>query len=220
MSEPKPIDSERLARYRQDVERAQHPDARVRLLPIYGWTDVADLLGDIDRAAALLVDEQQSSRAYAAELGSAMAKLALAESEHLTETAGLISNAAAVREQHSNRVERLLGCIEMLKTEVARLRSRVRVEADDVERIGVTRVQLVAWLGANGWAPSANERGWCSALGNRQLWRCVPRDGRGVDVHCVGSPFAIACSVRTLASHFGRPGLDILDEMAAIEVPS
>jgi hypothetical protein len=49
--------------------------------------------------------------------------------EHVTETAGLISNAAAVREQHSNRVERLLGRIETLEAEVAQLRARSRVEA-------------------------------------------------------------------------------------------
>jgi predicted metal-dependent hydrolase len=37
------------------------------------------------------------------------------ERDHLTETCGLISNAAAVREQHSNRVDRLLGRIETLE---------------------------------------------------------------------------------------------------------
>jgi hypothetical protein len=114
------------------------------------------------------------------------------EGEHLTEVAGLVSNAAAVREQHSNRVERLLGRIETLKAEVAQLRADVRVEAKHVERAGVTRAHAVAWAKARG--------GYVDRLYS-------------------GTADDIAAYAGSGTWH-GKSGLDILDEMSAMEVPS
>lgn len=107
---------------------------------------------------------------------------------YLTEAAGLVSNAAAVREQHTARVDRLLARTETLEAEVARLRARVRVEAEDVERAGVT------WLHAETWK-----------LQRGRTWA----RGRHVTIEFV---------VNIMAESEGRPGLDILDEMAAMEV--
>jgi hypothetical protein len=156
-----PMAPKQLAAYRSDIDRAQHPDPRMRLFPIYGWTNVDELLADRDhqehravgaererdsaaaglaevrrerdearaqlaRAAALLVQEQQSARAFAQEFGSAKAKLAMAESE------------------------------------VAQLRARV--EADDVEREAMARA--VEALGSE-WSPSPGSEvavGWSKIL--------------------------------------------------------
>jgi hypothetical protein len=165
--------------------------------------------------------------------------------EHLTETAGLISNAAAVREQHSNRIDRLLGRIETLeaeiaginkmgaelavvlgeddphhpldvlaasvmhslreaRAEVARLRTRVRVEAEDVERAGVTWAHVEPWLRANGWVKVELGYWRSSALMNYDF----------------GPGETAVDTTNKMAAHYHRAALDILDEMAAIEVPS
>jgi hypothetical protein len=126
------------------------------------------------------------------------------EHEHLTETVGLISNAAAVRDQHSNRVERLLGRIETLEAEVADLRDDVRVEAKHVERAGVTWRHVEAWLTAKGWTQV-----------DRGYWRS------SVLMNYDFGPGETAVdTVNKMAAHYHRAALDILDEMAAIEVPS
>ena len=101
--------------------------------------------------------------------------------------------------------------------EVARLRARVRVEAEDVEWAGVTRAHVEAWLCANGWSPSSRETGWNSHHGTSAMWRAVDRDERGVSLYERGM---IPESVNTIAYHFKRPGLDILDEMAAMQLES
>jgi hypothetical protein len=76
--------------------------------------------------------------------------------------------------------------------EVARLRARVRVEAEDVERAGVTWERARAWRDAHG-------------VGSSLL--CSDRE-------------SIAWYIGTQAVALQRCGLDILDEMAAMEVPS
>ncbi len=119
--------------------------------------------------------------------------LATAEHEHLTETAGLVSNANAVREQHSARVDRLLGQVEALTAEVKRLRARVRVETKDVERAAVSWDQLERWVAVSGSSDIVQ------SLSGRSM---TLRD-------------AINC----IAARVSRPGLDILDEIAATEPP-
>lgn len=98
-----------------------------------------------------------------------------------------------------------------LKDEIARLRSRVRVEAEDVERAGVTWAHVAAWLRANGW--SAGEAGAYYAV-----WHlgegCV-----SVSVHPDHSSSREAArSINVIALETARSGLDILDEMARMEV--
>jgi hypothetical protein len=90
--------------------------------------------------------------------------------------------------------------------------ARVRVEAEDIERVGVTRHQIEAWLHANRWRNS----------------RRTYSDGTSHWLYGDGGTNVLACSDVAQTVHtFGvlvyihrRPGLDILDEMAALEVPS
>jgi hypothetical protein len=111
---------------------------------------------------------------------------------------------------------------ELWRSEALRLRARVRVEAEDVERAGVTRLHVDAWLRANGWTPTT-ETGWKGfsdgTTTGTQTWRPAPYDPRGVSVEDRERLVGTADNVRTMAYHFNRPGLDILDEMAAMEVP-
>jgi hypothetical protein len=98
--------------------------------------------------------------------------------------------------------------VERLQAEVTRLRARVRVQAEDVERAGVMRDHVEAWLRANGWGtPTPDKYGWTSAESETgvelvDLWRT---DG--------STP--VAQTVCFIADDVQRPGLDILDEMAA-----
>jgi hypothetical protein len=101
--------------------------------------------------------------------------------------------------------------VERLQAEVTRLRARVRVQAEDVERAGVMRDHVEAWLRANGWGtPTPDKYGWTSAESETgvelvDLWRT---DG--------STP--VAQTVCFIADDVQRPGLDILDEMAAMQV--
>lgn len=109
----------------------------------------------------------------------------------------------------------------LLAAEVRRLRARVRVEAEDVERAGVTRAHLEAWLRANQWAPTT-ESGWKGfsdgSTVSTQTWRPAPYNARGVTIEEWDRAEAVVNSIRTMAYHLARPGLDILDEMAAMEL--
>ena len=106
----------------------------------------------------------------------------------------------------------LLADRNRLAAEVARLRARVRVEAGDVQRVGVTRAHVEAWLRANGWAPSPREGTAVGAHGRGVMWRAIERDERGVELYERGM---LPEAINTMAYHFKRAGLDILDEMAA-----
>jgi hypothetical protein len=113
--------------------------------------------------------------------------------------------------------------LDALRAEVARLRARVRVEAEDVERAGAMWGRVVSWLLANGWEQQkgrglAHHAGGSFVHWKRKVQRWVAADVVCVYEHEHGE--SIANTVNSLARHHGRPGLDILDEMAAIEVPS
>lgn len=98
---------------------------------------------------------------------------------------------------------------ERLRDEVARLRARVRVEAQDVERAGVTREHVEAWLLAN--------RRWES--GPNGLWIWKPSNGGAFTTLTDDKrPDELAYAVQWFASREHRPGLDILDEMAAMQL--
>jgi hypothetical protein len=100
----------------------------------------------------------------------------------------------------------------LLRAEIARLRARVRVEAEDVERAGVTWAHVTNWLSARDWAPT---RGRGLAYNDGGTF-CHWKSARGhVSVFENESPGCVAAAVCTLAGLYRRPGLDILDEMAA-----
>jgi hypothetical protein len=85
------------------------------------------------------------------------------------------------------------------RAEVTRLRARVRVEAEDVERAGLKLALVHAWERTNGHRTSDVDR----LADEHALAR-----GRGHGL--------LAQFVRNNARVSGRPGLDILDEMAAM----
>jgi hypothetical protein len=124
-------------------------------------------------------------------------------------------SAAVGLAEASEYIRHLLGSLKGAGAEIARLRARVRVEAEDVVERGVRREHVVAWLQSNGWEPSA-DGGWNGATGPFTVWRPIQRDGRGVSVHERDSIDATVDAVQTLADRFNRPGLDILDEIAAM----
>jgi hypothetical protein len=102
--------------------------------------------------------------------------------------------------KHEGTVAEAAALYAALKAENASLRSRVRVEAEDVA--GLTLAHVHAWERANGLETSeVNKRSDEHALAR----------GRGHGL--------LAQLVRDNARRTGRPGLDILDEMAAMEVP-
>jgi hypothetical protein len=91
------------------------------------------------------------------------------------------------------------------RSEVARLRARVRVESEDVERAGVTLSKVRAWLLDHDLLAEPN-----TMWGDR--WA-----GYGYLHHSDRSK-DIANAIGNLVRGVRRPGLDILDEMAAMEV--
>lgn len=100
------------------------------------------------------------------------------------------------------------------EAEVARLRARVQVEAEDVEQAGVTEAQVEAWLAANGWAfmrESGGERLW--ELGDVGVW--VVHDTGIDETERSFIAFVIGRIVNRVHG-LHKCGLDILDEMAAI----
>jgi hypothetical protein len=105
-------------------------------------------------------------------------------------------------------LERADAEIAALRAEVTRLRARVQVEAEDVERAGVTRAQVEAWLGANGWRKA--ERNYPDGTTH---W--VRGDG-GYSVLACPDAHVMALTVQAAADVSERRGLDILDEMAAM----
>lgn len=118
--------------------------------------------------------------------------------------------------EHPARVEALRADLLSAREEIARLRARVRVEAADVERAGVTRAHVEAWLRANGWQPSSGIMAKTSE-GPFTNWQIgAGRDQRWVSVF--DSATRIAQVIGSVADVHGRVHLDILDEMAAIEV--
>lgn len=151
----------------------------------------------------------------------------LVNTDHAQEVAGLQSNAAAVREQHAARVLRLMERLdaaeaalaeemrraeamqherddyatdnEAWRSEALRLRARVRVTGEDIERAGVTRAKCEAW-----------------ALARRgvRLDDTFPDDPRTWLTAIDGVIICLAANPDDLAERW-----DILDEMA-MAVPS
>jgi hypothetical protein len=159
-----------------------------------------------------LIDELLADRDYHAQRAEELQR----RSESLCEVEAALRYAS-----HSIPAIRDRGpceAIGVLSAEVARLRARVRVEAEDVGRAGVTRAHVEAWLRASGWAQSATEDGWHSEWGRSAIWRIAPYDPRGVQVYETDDREAIVRAVRSVAHHFDKPGLDILEEMAAMAV--
>jgi hypothetical protein len=110
-------------------------------------------------------------------------------------------------------VRELLDHADFWEAEAKRLRPRARVHYDDAGRLHVEQIE--AWLRANGWAPSdgyGDPDDWW-----RVEWRPPPPACQGLVV-CYGrSPVVLANTVNAIADTVGRPALDILDEMTAME---
>lgn len=143
----------------------------------------------LDRTALRIVERERDE-----------ARLSAAE---VSDAAKLIQADLAVTKRRAWEAE----------AEVARLRSRVRVEAEDVERAGVTWAHVVAWLAAKGWTtPKADRFGWLSSCNSTNLDQHDLARDEGSEAE------RVAMAVDYLAADvFNRPGLDILGEMAAIE---
>jgi hypothetical protein len=121
---------------------------------------------------------------------------------------------AEQRERATARVDRLTEAWRVetarLQAEVSRLRARVRVEAEDVERAGVTRTHIEAWLVANEWT-TESMAGWLTF---------VAPSGEHVDVWMDDWRQPLAKAIIALVRPARRCGLDILDEMAATTPPA
>jgi hypothetical protein len=123
------------------------------------------------------------------------------------------ADVADQREKADARVDRLADEWRTesirLQAGVTRLRARVRVEAEDVERAGVTRAHIEAWLRAN--------RRW--EAGQNGVWHWKPSNGGAFTTLSNGARSdELADDVHWLAQREQRPGLDLLDEMAAMRV--
>jgi hypothetical protein len=177
MSDPTPMDPERLGLLR-------------------GWAQARVMIGS-DYVREMLADrDHQERRAVQAEqLGGGEFDL------RTLQVLGERPGGAC-----SDSVAGIGSRIVRLEAEVARLRARVRVDADDVERAGLTRAHVEAWLRTSGWETLTHESGWLSF---------VSPDGPHVDVH-LRDGWSSAQVVNALARLTRNPGLDILDEMAAM----
>lgn len=106
--------------------------------------------------------------------------------------------------------------------EVARLRARVRVEAEDVERAGVTPAKCDAYMQSQGWE-KMDEGGWAPATWERDAdltkRPMKARDEILADIAFGWDNYVAEC-IDGIVAHGDRCGLDILDEMAALEVGS
>jgi hypothetical protein len=87
-------------------------------------------------------------------------------------------------------------------------RARVEVTDADAERVSATRAKVEAWLLVNGWETLVHDDGWLSF---------VAPTGAHVDVWMDDWRQPLAKAVRALARLLNLAGLDILDEMAAME---
>lgn len=129
----------------------------VRELTEFGrqWRDDSSLAKWFPLTAERL-QEAEAARDFLARLaGSAICRATYIESgERVIE-----DNAAIAEHALTTAVEALRARAENAESEIARLRARVRVEAEDVERAGVTRVHVEAWLAANGWTTTAHTDG-------------------------------------------------------------
>lgn len=164
MSDPSPIDPERLALARKCTGSV-------------GWLRrlLADVLADRDYQEQRLVEVSESLRAWIARAND-------------------VENEAAA-----------------LRREVVRLRARVRVEAEDVERAGVTRAQVEAWLRMSPRWESSTNGAWHWKPANGGVFTTLS-DGKRSD--------ELADDVHWLAKREQRSGLDILEEMAATTPPA
>ncbi len=103
---------------------------------------------------------------------------------------------------------------EAWRSEALRLRARVNVEASDVEQSGVTWAHVTGWLSARGWAAGRGRGLAYNDGGPFCHWKSA--EGWHVCVFANESPGCVADAIGLLARIYKRPGLDILDEMAAI----
>jgi hypothetical protein len=101
------------------------------------------------------------------------------------------------------------------EAEVARLRARVRAESKDIPEILPS--QIVGYLIAAGWRDAH-----VVSRDGAPLWTVMLKGDRGLDVPMLPGAVdyrrIVAGIVNEMAAKDGRAPLDILDEMAAMEV--
>jgi hypothetical protein len=105
--------------------------------------------------------------------------------------------------------------LRQVRAEVARLRSRARVEAEDVERAGVTWRHVEAWLRDKGWTtPRVDAYGWVTS------WASLNLEQHDLARADRSEAERVAQAVDYLSDALtpSRPGFDIVEEMAAIEL--
>jgi hypothetical protein len=161
-TEPKPIDPELLAELRSDAANG-----------------LVECSTSSDDVLALLADHAWQERR-----GDSLDRLRIdAEAMVLA-----LETDIAILKRRAEQTERER---DEARAEVSRLRARVRVEAEDVERAGVTWADIDAWL---------------------------LRDYPDIDLCCVHLTWGddIAGFIRNIYPRGGRSDWDILDEMAAM----
>lgn len=224
MSDPKPMDPERLAALRELA--ASFPVGAAGGFLVDG---LIDLLADRDcqeqradkaererdDARADLVREVAESKRLADVLGGEeVGHDVLSPDQWMALLAGpgsAIDRLIAFDRAYAShyRIAALIKTAEdeaaAMRTEVARLRARVRVEAEDVERLGLTRVHVEAWLAAStDWKridDGSHEPG--------SIWR-----RKDYPIVCPG--WGLLMAVHTIAGDRLGGAIDILDEMAAM----
>jgi hypothetical protein len=189
MSDPSPIDPERLA------------DIRIRIADRAWWTEAwfADLLADRD------YQEQRADKAE--RLGGG--EFELRTLQVLGERPG---------GTWSDSVAGIGSRIVRLEADVSRLRARVQVEAEDVERVGLVDAAALRYVFARGWTPGHRFR----RSGVDLVIVCADNEPISTlaefdDEAC--SAGSIAFIVGTLARKLSRSPWAIFEEMAATTPP-
>lgn len=193
---------------RADVLRAERDEARAMC------TRVAELLGEddpehpADVLAVCIMETLSESRQEVTRLLDDVASLRTRVRE--AETA--MAEETRLREEMQHERDENAAQWMAWRDEALRLRARVRVNKQDAAASGIAPAQAVAWASAHGW-PIRLSTPTVTIVSNSIVSVRIPLLADAVDYHA-----CLASAVRELADAEGRPGLDILDEMAAMSV--
>jgi hypothetical protein len=107
---------------------------------------------------------------------------------------------------------------EKFRAEAERWRGRCLVNDDDIADAGVTETHMAKWLAANGWTrpvPGQEPKSWLFKTGDHEFWW-----RRGYVVNFDDGYETLSTWLSVIALATDRSAWDILDEMAALEVPT
>jgi hypothetical protein len=138
----------------------------------------------------------------------------------------LIDEALADRDCYAREHERMTSMVATVtaqladsRSEVCRLRARVRVEAADVEPAGVALGHVESWLRADGWRVSSEGRREHCGTPTRWSRSGLPSGGPSwVRLFDNERPDLLAATINAIASVTKRPSLDILEEMSRCSI--